>query len=357
MQNKKTKILFSGGGTGGSVSPLLAIYDALDKEKYHFWWIGTKNGPEREMLKDKSVDYRYIQSGKLRRYFSWKNFTDPLFIFLGFLESFYFLLFRRQDLIITAGSFVSVPLAWAAHILRIPVMIHQQDIRPGLANKLMAKSAFVITTAFEKSLNDYKKKAVWTGNPVRKNIRVEKDYEYFDFNGLVPTVLIMGGGTGAQKINRLVYESLDNLSKKVQIIHVAGRGKMEKEIHNPNYRQTEFLNETDIAKAYAIADIVVSRCGIASLSELSYLSKASILIPMPDSHQEDNARVFEDAGAAIVLNEKKLDKYSFVISIENLLGDDNKLTKIKEKMGKMMKRNPEEEIIKLIEKKLKKNAA
>ena len=263
---QKIKILFSGGGTGGSVTPLLAIYDSLDKERYDFWWIGTKNGPEKKMIKDKGIEYRYINSGKLRRYFSWKNFIDPMFVFFGFLESFFFLLFRRQDLIITAGSFVSVPLVWAAHILRIPVIVHQQDIRPGLANKIMAKSARVVTCVFEKSLKDYKKKALWTGNPVRAFLKTEKDYNFFDFNGLVPTVLVIGGGTGAKNINKIVYESVNSLCSKVQVIHVVGNGKKERDIDNSNYRQTEFLNERELAKAYAISDIVVSRCGIGVLS-------------------------------------------------------------------------------------------
>jgi len=354
MVNKKIKILFSGGGTGGSVTPLLAIFDKLDKEKYDFWWIGTKKGPEKKMVEDKGIKYRYINSGKLRRYFSWRNFTDPIFIFFGFLESFYFLLFRRQNLIITAGSFVSVPLVWAANILQIPVLVHQQDIRAGLANKLMAKSASVVTCVFEKSLKDYGKKAIWTGNPVRETLRVEKNYDYFDFNGLVPTILIVGGGTGAKKINNLVYDSLASLGTRVQIIHVAGKGKIEKEIKNSNYKQVEFLEESDLARAYAISDIVVSRCGIGVLTELSYLSKASILIPMPNSHQEENAKVFRENNAAVILDEKKLDKYSFIIALENLIKDNKKREILSINIEKVMKKNTNQRMIEIIEKMIKK---
>ncbi len=347
-KDKKTRIMFSGGGTGGSVAPLLAIYDNLNKDDYSFWWIGTKNGPEEKMIESKGIKYRYIHSGKLRRYFSWKNFYDPMFVFLGFLESFYFLLFRRQDIIITAGSFVSVPLVWAAFILRIPVIVHQQDIRPGLANKLMATSAKVVTTVFEKSLKDYGKKAVWTGNPVRESLKTEKDSAFFDFNGLVSTVLVIGGGTGAKNLNQLTYDSIDNLSQKVQIIHVAGKGKIDKKIENPNYRQYEFLDELSLSKAYAQADIVVSRCGIGVLSELSFLKKSSILIPMPNSHQEENAKVFEEAQAAVVLHENKLDKYSFIIAIENILNDEKKKRSLSENIGKIMKGDSNKRFLELI---------
>ena len=349
MKNKKIKILFTGGGTGGSVTPLLAIYDNLNKDKFDFWWIGTKKGPEKSMVENKGIRYRYINSGKLRRYFSWKNFIDPFFVFFGFLESFYFLLFRRQDLIITAGSFVSVPLIWAASILRIPVLVHQQDIRPGLANKIMAKSANVVTTVFEKSLSDYGKKARWIGNPVRETLKVEKNHRYFNFNPLVPTVLIIGGGTGAQKINELIYQSIEALCAKFQIIHISGKGKIKKEIDNNNYRQFEFLEEKDLALAYAISDIVISRCGVGSLTELSFLRKPSILIPMPNSHQEENAKVFQDKEAAIVLDERKLDKYTLIITIENLIKDEEKRKKMSDNIEKIIKKNTNKKIIEIIE--------
>jgi len=345
---KKIRILFSGGGTGGSVTPLLAIYDSLDKDKYNFWWIGTRNGPEKKMVMNKGIKYRYINSGKLRRYFSWKNFTDPLFIFFGFFESFYFLLFRRQDLIITAGSFVSVPLVWAAHILRIPVLVHQQDIRPGLANRLMLKSASVVTCVFEKSLRDYGRKAQWIGNPVRETLKTEKNHDYFDFNGLIPTLLVIGGGTGAVNLNKLIYGSVNSLCSGMQIIHVAGKGKIEKEIDNDSYRQFEFLEERDLAHAYAISDIVISRCGIGVLTELSFLRKASILIPMPNSHQEENAKVFREKNAAVVLDEKKLDKYSLIIAIEELLNNENKRKILSENIENIMKKNTNQKMIEII---------
>lgn len=349
-ENQKIKVLFSGGGTGGSVTPLLALFDSMDKNKFEFWWIGTKNGPEEKMIEDKGIRYRYINSGKLRRYFSWKNFIDPLYVFFGFLESFYFLLFRRQDIIITAGSFVSVPLVWAAHILRIPVLVHQQDIRPGLANKIMSKSASVITTVFEKSVHDYGKKAVWVGNPIRRGLKTEKDYDFFSFNGLVPVLLLIGGGTGAMNLNKLLYESIDNLCEKVQIIHISGKGKIEKKIENNNYRQFEFLDETALAKAYAVSDVIISRCGIGVLSELSFLGKVAILIPMPHSHQVENAKVFQGEKAAIVLDEEKLDKYSFIISIENLLNDKEKQASMAKNISKVIKKNASENIISIIKK-------
>jgi UDP-N-acetylglucosamine--N-acetylmuramyl-(pentapeptide) pyrophosphoryl-undecaprenol N-acetylglucosamine transferase len=207
---------------------------------------------------------------------------------------------------------------------------------------------------FEKSLKDYGKKAIWIGNPVRETLRAEKDYEYFDFNGLIPTVLVIGGGTGAKKLNNLVYDSLNNLSLKIQIIHVSGKGKIEKEIENNNYKQVEFLEESDLARAYAISDIVISRCGIGVLTELSFLGKASILIPMSKSHQEDNAKIFKEANAALVFDEEKFDKYSFIIAIENLIKDEKKRAILSKNIKKVMKENTNQKMLEIIEKLTKK---
>ena len=162
---KKNKIMLTGGGTGGSVSPLLAVVDELKKQGdyYSFVWVGTKKGPEKFMVEREGIKFITIANGKLRRYFCLQNFIDPFKIIFGFFQSIKILNKERPKIVMSAGGFVSVPAVWAAGLLRIPVLIHQLDARPGLANKLMAPFASVVTTTFEKSVNDYGNKAEWIG--------------------------------------------------------------------------------------------------------------------------------------------------------------------------------------------------
>ena len=365
-QNKKNiKILFTGGGTGGSVTPLLAVAEELMNRKeetadrhYDFLWIGTNKGPEREMLKSVGIEFTSIFSGKLRRYFSWKNFTHPFLVALGFLQSFFILKRWRPDLIIAAGGFVCAPVVWATYFLKIPVIIHQQDIRPGMANRLMAPFAKIITVTFPKSLGDYGEKAVWIGNPVRRDIvrsryAVHDTAKKFTFSEDLPVVLVLGGGTGAAAINRMVETSIEKLIAFAQVIHLTGPGKSQTlwkvdEKYASRYRRFEFLSADRIAMAYAAADAVVSRCGLGVLTELSYLGKASILIPMPDSHQEDNARIFKEKEAAIVLNQKDINGTILIDNIEKLLFNKDLRDKLRNNIRQVIKRGANEKMVEII---------
>lgn len=344
-------MILTGGGTGGSVTPLLALAEKLDKG--NLLWIGTENGPERNMIEDEGIRFISIKGGKLRRYFDWKNFSDLLLITAGFFQSLVILLKFRPRLVLSAGSFISVPVVWAAWVLRIPVLVHQQDARPGLANRLMAPFAKIITVTFEKSIKDYGKKAVWTGNPIRLSLEADGNRKYFGLKDNLPTVLVLGGGTGAVAINDLVVESLDELTGFCQIIHVAGKGKIDAAINKDNYKVFEFLNAEQLREAYAVSDIVVSRAGMGTLTELSYLGKPAIMIPMPDSHQEDNARIFKEKEAAIVLDQKGLDVDVFVREIENLLKDKNLQRKLIGNIKKVIKGGANETIMILIRRFLK----
>jgi UDP-N-acetylglucosamine--N-acetylmuramyl-(pentapeptide) pyrophosphoryl-undecaprenol N-acetylglucosamine transferase len=364
MPNIK-KILLTGGGTGGSVSPLLAIYDELTsssnlplapslvrsgKQKniplltkegqgevlYKFIFVGTKNGPEKSMVQKENIEFLTIPYGKLRRYFSWKNFVDPIFIIAGFLKSLLIIIKFQPDVVISAGSFSSVPVVWAAWLLRIPVLIHQQDVRPGLANKLMAPFAKVITVTFEKSLQDYGQKAVWTGNIIRLRLKIknQKSKIKSNLNNDLPTLLVVGGGTGSGFLNKLVEKSLSELIKFCQIIHITGKNKNPNyQLPITNYQYFEFLNTDDMIEALNKADVVVSRCGMSALTELSYLHKSSILIPMPDTHQEDNAEIFKAKEAAVILNQKELSSKDFVEKVKRLLHDQH----LRNKLGQNIK--------------------
>jgi len=368
------KILLTGGGTGGSVSPLLAVVEELTSpqpppskgegairrgEKYEFLWVGTKSGPEREMVERTGIKFIAMPAGKLRRYFSLKNFLDPFKIIVAFFKSFFIILKWRPDLVMTAGSFVSVPVIWAAWILRVPILVHQQDARSGLANKLMAPFARVITITFSESLPVYGKKAVWTGNPARRSREIPNSKSQipniFNLKKDLPIVLIVGGGTGAMEINKLVWESLDELTKFCQIVHVTGKGKEVSELSSEAselssyYKSFEFLEHEKVMEIMKAADLVVSRAGLGFLTEISYLAKPAILIPIPSSHQEDNAQVFAKNEAAIVLDQKKLTNQDFTNKIKELLADDVLRNMLRNKVGEVMKKGANEEIARIVE--------
>lgn len=358
QNNQKNRILFAGGGTGGSVSPLLGVVDffrSTDKrQEYDFFWIGTANGPEKSMVEREGIKFIPIMSGKLRRYFSWRNFIDPFKVFVGFSQSFFVLSKIKPDIILSAGGFVGVPVVWAGRILKIPVIIHQQDVRPGLANKLMAPCARVITVAFEKSVNDYGSKAIWIGNPVRRqmtrNNSVSERAWQKDKNE-APLVLVVGGSTGAEKLNLLIKDSVAEIAEFARIIHITGQGK-DLGIKHDNYQAFEFLNVEKMSQALKAADIVISRSGLNLLTELAYLAKPAIVIPISNSHQEENAKILADNKAALVLSERNLKPMEFAQEIKNLISNKSLQRELSENIGRVMKKGAGETLAKIIIKNL-----
>lgn len=366
-KNRGKRIIFSGGGTAGSVSPLLAIAEEIldpplsplktrGETKYDFLWVGTKTGPEKEMVSKVGIDFKSISSGKLRRYFSWQNLVDPFRIIAGFFQSIAIILKFKPDLAMSAGGFVSVPLVWAAWLLSVPVLIHQQDVRPGLANKLMAPFADKITVTFEKSLKDYGKKAVWVGNPVRQSLtdnRQQTTGSRFKFQDDKPVVLVVGGGTGAKFLNQITLDSAEELSQFCNAILIAGKNKSGSNALKAveplaSFKTFEFLNVDEMAEVLNMATVVVSRAGLGLCTELSYLEKPTIFIPIPDSHQEDNAKIFQEKDAAIVLDQNKLDRNDFIENIKKLVTDENLQKKYSEDIGKVIKKGANIEIVKII---------
>ncbi len=347
------KILYSGGGTMGSVSPLIAIHQQLiKKEKIKALWLGTKNGPEKKIIEKADIKFKPIISGKLRRYFDLRNILDLIKIKFAFWQSFFIILKFKPNIILSAGGFVAVPVAWAGWLLRIPVIIHQQDVRPGLANKLMALFAKKITVAFDVSLKNFSsKKTVLIGNPIRSisNFQdtISKKNLNFKFQNQLPIVLIMGGGTGALKINQLTWASLDELTKFCNIIHLTGKDKNNKKIINNNYKSFEFL-DNEIFNAINSADLVITRAGLSSLTELAYLKKPVIIIPIPNSHQEDNAKYFANKNACIYLKQKELTPNKLIQEIQNLLQDKNKQKQLSENINKIFIDYSGEKMIEII---------
>ncbi len=332
----KIHILLAGGGSGGPVAPLLAVAKYLQNENpsFKFLLVGTKLGPEKLMAKKVGVDFTFIPTAKLRRYFSLYNLVLP-FVFLVSLYQAWKLLSKFEPhLIFGAGGFTQVPLIWMGWFKKIPVLIHQQDVSPSLSNSVCAPLANKISVTFEESIKDFpntsglfsgkrKTKVFWTGNPswLTENPNQKQALKSFDLTDKFPTLLVIGGGGGATYFNKLIAKSLPELVKFVQIIHSTGPHKniLQKQ---SQYRPVEFI--TNMANAYAASDIVLARSGTSTITELSHFEKVSIIVPMPQTHQEANALLLWKSRAAIVLDQQSLSPDMLIKILRKLLFDNDK---------------------------------
>lgn len=342
------KIILTGGGTMGSVTPLLAVAEEIKKHlpNCQFLWLGTKFGPEKKVVEKYGIVFKAIPSGKLRRYFSGWNFVDLFLITAGFLKSLFIVLKFKPQIILSVGGFVGVPVIWAGWLLRVPSLIHQQDVRPGLANKLTAPFAKIITVTFEESLK-YFPKAILVGNPVRQEIfegQKERAVEIFKLEKDLPILLVLGGGTGALELNKIVIRAAPKIVKFCQVLHVTG-GRMGEVLkfeaetikkENSRYHLFDFLVE-QLKDAYAVADLTVSRAGMGALTELALLGKPTILIPMPDSHQEDNAFYFKRSNAVYLLEQKKLTPDIFIKAVQELIDNKTELENLSRNIRSVIK--------------------
>ncbi len=291
--------------------------------------IGTKKGPEEGMVANAGIPFVPITAGKLRRYFSFANFVMPFQVIVGFFQSLQLIGKFKPDVVFGTGSFVQVPVLWAAWLKRVPVIIHQQDVVPSLANVLCQMCAKKITVTFESSEKDFtsgagldykdsQSKVVVTGNPFRKElvgISREQGLKAFGLDSHMPVLLAFGGGTGASFINSLIAKAVPELTKYIQVLHVTG-GRTAA-VPAPRYQPHPFIN--NMGDAYAAADIVLGRAGLATITELSNLSKLAIIIPMPSSHQEQNGELLGRARAAIVIEQEAAEPELLVRVIRKLL--------------------------------------
>jgi UDP-N-acetylglucosamine--N-acetylmuramyl-(pentapeptide) pyrophosphoryl-undecaprenol N-acetylglucosamine transferase len=351
------KILFTGGGTGGSVTPLIAIYQQLKnkEKKFDFFWIGGKNGIEKKIVSKYEIEYHAITSGKFRRYFSFKNFIDPFKIIAAFFQSIKILHKTKPNIIIAAGSYISVPVVWAGAFLKIPVLVHQQDIQIGLANKLMSRHAKKITVSLKDSLENFpKEKTVYTGNPVREEIFARQNFknikEKYKLEDL-PTILFIGGGTGAKPISQAVINHLEDLLEFSNIFHITGKNKkidVQNNIKNIHrYYQLDFVGK-EIFAIMDFVDLIISRAGMSTLSELAVLGKPTIIIPMPNTHQEKNANVFYKNNAAVIVQQKYLNDNSFVKIILDLINKKPRLDNLSLNIKKMIPQDAAERVSEVV---------
>lgn len=312
MNNKPFKLLFTGGGSGGPTTPLLAVYEELSRQLEHkgihclFW--GTRTGPEREMVKKAGISFDSIPYGKLRRYWSIQNLIDPLFILLAFFISMKRLIIDRPHVIVSAGSFVSVPVAYAAWLLRIPHVILQMDVKPGLANRLMAPVSEVLVYLFDKSASQFPKmRTVKIGPVIRSDIQnasVDSANQRFHLKKDKPVLLITGGGQGSLKMNEAVENLLDYWLPRFQVVHLTGKQVHNVKKEHPDYHPLEFVYE-GMGDLITRSDIVITRAGLGIIGELAYLGKDAVLIPIPKTHQELNARLLSDNKAATILAQQE----------------------------------------------------
>ncbi|MDP3964114.1 MAG: undecaprenyldiphospho-muramoylpentapeptide beta-N-acetylglucosaminyltransferase [bacterium] len=320
------RVVLAGGGSGGATVPLLAVADEIRRNnpQAKFIFIGTTDGPERQLVHEAKIVFRSVTAGKLRRYWSWQNFIDPLRVLLGFFQSLYYLHAFGADAVLSVGGYVSVPVVWAARLMEIPSHVHQQDVEPGLANRLLTWPATRMSVTFKHSLKFFPgHKTLHTGNPVRSDIMAgskERGMNAFSLDPKLPTVLVFGGGTGAQKINELMVGAAFELCEHLQVIHIFGKTRQRFNIANSRYHAYEFLS-SEMADAYAVADIVVCRAGLSTISELSALSKSAIIIPMPETHQEANAALLKRSNAAVIVDQGTLTSDFLIDVILGLLAN------------------------------------
>ena len=334
------KILFSGGGTLGSVTPLLAIIDRI--RSYHpkdeIFWVTTKGGIEKDFLDKYKIKKYALDAAKLRRYFSKDNFKDIFKFIKSFFKAYKILKKINPDIIVSAGAYVSVPLVVIGKLMSKKVLIHQQDIKVGLANKIMSKFADKITLSFWESGGRLNQDKIYlTGNPSRFTRKQIEDLDRvkllkkYNFKEKKPLLLILGGSSGSEELNKVIYQSINRLTNKYQVVHVTGINK-NKKLKKEDYYQYDFLDK-ELLDFMFLADMVVSRAGFATLTELSYLSKCAIIVPLK-GHQEINAGYFYKEKAVELCDSKHL-----IFTISKISKNKSKKDSLIEHMDHIMPKN------------------
>lgn len=308
------KIILTGGGTAGHVTPNLALLPSLKERGYEIHYIGSYNGIERKLIEGAEIPYDGISSGKLRRYFDVKNFSDPFRVIKGYTEARRLIKKYRPDVVFSKGGFVAVPVALAAKRYKVPTIIHESDMTPGLANKLCIPSAAKVCCNFPETLKYLPEdKSVLSGSPIRKEL-LEGDrltgLQYTGLSAAKPIILVIGGSLGAVAINNAVRSLLPKLLKTYQVIHICGKGNLDENlIGKVGYVQYEYV-DAPLRHLFAAADLILSRAGANSICEILALRKPHVLIPLSAAASRGdqilNARSFEKQGFSSVLEEENM---------------------------------------------------
>lgn len=351
------KVLVTGGGTSGHISPALALIATLRElePETQFLYLGSASGLEKKQVETANVPFRAISTGKLRRYFSVSNLIDQGRIPVGVLQSLWHVARFRPDAILATGGYVSVPPVVAGALLRVPILIHEQTVQVGLANRINARFASKIALSWESSRSSLpaklRAKSWVSGNPLRPSIWGGVAERAIPFFGLsdenLPVVYVTGGSLGARVLNRAVEEALPQLLEKSRVIHQCGEQANENEKDydrltrarlmlpetlQKRYAVTRFVRD-ELRDVFALADLVVSRAGAGTLSELCALGLPALyvpLVPTGGDEQTKNARMAVEAGAARVLRQEECDGKALYKAIEELLSQPRALREMGE---------------------------
>lgn len=347
------KIILTGGGTAGHVTPNLALLPSLRKEEFEIHYIGSYNGIERCLIEDAGIPYDGISSGKLRRYFDIKNFSDPLRVLKGYGQAKRLMKQYRPDIVFSKGGFVSVPVVLAAKHYKIPVIIHESDMTPGLANKICIPAAKKVCCNFPETLNYLPKdKAVLSGSPIREELLTGDRLSGLQYAGLSanrPVILVIGGSLGSVTVNHAVRSILPKLLSQFQVIHICGKGNLDESlIGTSGYVQYEYVDKP-LRHLFAAADLIISRAGANSICEILALRKPNILIPLSAAASRGdqilNANSFAKQGFSTVLEEEVLTSDTLYQAVSDTY---KKRTAFIEAMEKSTLNNAVETIMNLI---------
>ncbi len=362
-QKSKTKYaIFAGGETAGPLMPLLAVAQIWQEEDPNLKpvFVDVSKSVAADIVPDYKYIFRTIITGKLRRYFTIQTLALPFLLLIGLVQSIFLLIKYKPVVVVGAGGYVQIPLIIAAWLMRIPRVIHQQDVMVTLANRAVAPLTNKITTTFESSIKDFRqgsgfsndysklKKVVWVGNPSSQEIgkgHRQTAQKFFKLSDKWPTLLVVGGGSGAVGLNDQIINSLPVLNKVVQIIHSTGKGK-QKAPESALYHPHEFIDRMDLA--YAASDIVIARAGIGTITELSRLKKVAIIVPMPGSHQEANAELLYRTKSALVVDQKDLDPENLTRLIRKLLFDKTLQNNLQQNIGRLLPHDASHKMLKVI---------
>lgn len=348
------RITFTGGGTAGHVIVNIALIPEFHKKGWKINYIGSVNGIEKELIETFDyVTYHPISTGKLRRYMSLENFKDPFKILKGIFQSWNIMRKSRPNIIFSKGGFVSVPVSVAAWLRRIPIVVHESDFTPGLANKLAVPFAKRVLTTFPETVNYLPaKKTAHIGAIIRKELyegNKDEGYRLTGFNQDKPIIMIMGGSGGSRKINEVVRANLNELLNDYQIIHICGMNEVDESIDLAGYIQYEYVKD-ELTHLFSVTQYIVSRAGSNAIFEFLALKLPMILIPLSRAasrgDQIVNAKSFKEQGYALVIEEEELSDEHFINCVKDLV---NKSPQIINKMNKNIANNPFDETIQLIE--------
>ncbi|PXV91815.1 UDP-N-acetylglucosamine-N-acetylmuramylpentapeptide N-acetylglucosamine transferase [Lachnotalea glycerini] len=320
------QIILTGGGTAGHVTPNIALIPKLKEAGYEINYIGSYDGIEKKLISDFHVPYFGISSGKLRRYFDIKNFTDPFKVLKGCSEAIRLMNKLKPDIVFSKGGFVSVPVVYAAQRRKIPVIIHESDMTPGLANKLSLPFANKVCCNFPETIPYLPSgKAVLTGSPIRQELLLGNrlsGLKFCNFTANKPVIMVIGGSMGAVAVNNAIRDALSKLLENYQIVHLCGKGKQDSSLnHITGYIQFEYVKE-ELKDLFAMTDVVVSRAGANAICELLALKKPNVLIPLSAAASRGdqilNAKSFQKQGFSAVLEEESLDTMQLIDTINEV---------------------------------------